>query len=280
MILNLNKKENLYCPICKEKLIIDGTIRYIDCCNTTNISDKYICKNNKCYLYNNSYWNDYGDYFSLNHISFEKKFGHTKYAALNSFAKKIEIEIYKKGLKDKTYLSPLLTLLWLKPYIEHNYKADKWGNILKKTYKLKFLKKQKDSKEYNIYYISGIKMFFFSLKQFKIKYKKYLNNKTENIIYEIYNEFNDNWDKRNYKKLYKKYIKIRYFHIINNIKKEYNFYKKLNKYRYKKITENDFNELLKICPNNINLIYKLKNISASGKILDNFIRKEKLLAIL
>ena len=61
-----------------------------------------------------------------------------------NFSKKSEVEIYKKGLKSKTYLPAFLCLWFLKPYIEYTYKGDEWGNVLKKGFKIKFLKKDEN----------------------------------------------------------------------------------------------------------------------------------------
>jgi hypothetical protein len=277
------EREDLYCPICKKKLEIDGTFIYEDICNTDIRSDKYICINKECGLYKKSFWNDSGEYFcgELGLFEFEKKFGHTKYAAFNSISKNSEVEIYKKGLKKKTMLSPALTLWWLKPYIEHNYKADNWGNILKRSYKLKFLKKEKDADDYYIHYISGVRMFFFSINYFKSnKYKPYKKTPNEYNIKEIYKEIYDTWDKRFYKKVVKKYLKIRYFFILDDINEKYTFYEKLNEYKYNKITKKEYDILLNICPKDIDLIHKLTSIGAKGKYLDKMIRKEKILSII
>lgn len=110
-------------------------------------------------------------------------FPHDTYAALNSFAKKCEVEIYGKVIKNgkllkrKIYLSPWLTFGWLKPYIEFKYKSNEMGEVLGRSWKLQFLRKEKGRKEYCIHYISGSYMFRFCLKQFNKDLKDYKEKK-------------------------------------------------------------------------------------------------------
>lgn len=87
-------------------------------------------------------------------------FSDDKYAALNSMAKRQEIEIYGKGLKRKIYLSEWWTLKMLKPLIEFKYKGDEMGNVLGRTWKLRWLYKEKGSNYYSTYYTLPIMSFF------------------------------------------------------------------------------------------------------------------------
>jgi len=127
------------CPKCKTELIISGQERLQTLSehvsnpnNEPSLKDKYICINTSCLCYNNVCWNDdgetYGGYrlFSKNELT----------SPYGSFQRKMEIEVYKKGLKRYTKLPAWLMLWFLKPVIEHEYNADEDGNVLSKFYKL------------------------------------------------------------------------------------------------------------------------------------------------
>ena len=76
----------------------------------------------------------------------------------------MEVEIYAKGLRKKIYLSPILTFGWLKPLIEIKYKGNDMGEVLGKSYKLKFLKKDGD-RGYCTYYSSPLYSLWFSIEE-------------------------------------------------------------------------------------------------------------------
>ena len=170
----------------------------------------------------------------------------------------------------------------LRQYIEYKYKEDNWGNVIKRSYKLRFLRKEKGADGYYIHYISGIHMFFFSINYFKRNYyKKYISDKiNEYNINEIYNEIYDSWDHRLYKKIFKKYLKLRYYYILSDIKIKHNFYKLINKYKYNNITKKEYDSLLKSSPTDFNVLSHLVSVGAKGKYLDKIIRKEKILSVI
>lgn len=189
---------DMYCPCCGEKLISNGRFQYEDICESTTYSNKNQCPNDDCVM--NDYdcmWSDDGDFFSKN-MKYRRTdliFPDDKYAALNSFSKRMEVEIYKKGLKKKTYLSHWFCLGLLKPYIEYEYKGDDWGNVLKRSFKIKFLKKDVDSSEYCIHYISGIHMLIFVLKRFLRNKKSFSKKPTKYNVRELLESFDrPKWD--------------------------------------------------------------------------------------
>lgn len=139
----------MLCPKCKQKLMVTGQERletideHVMCVEQPSLKDVYQCINDNCQCNHYGFmWNDYGDFYSgKNFKASNKVFPDDKYAALDSHAKQSEVEIYKKGLKKAIYFHPIFCLWFLKPFIEINYKSNLMGEILKKTYHLRFLKK-------------------------------------------------------------------------------------------------------------------------------------------
>lgn len=182
------EKLEMYCPICKEKLEFKNWKNYVDDLGNNSYTTFYKCINNDCELnINNCEWDYQGNYYSggLSFKDCKRLFPDNNYAAFNSISKKHGVEIYKNGLKKKTYLHPIFCLFLLKPFIEYNYKSDYWGRILKKSYKLKFLKYSKTHKTYSSYYTSGLVMLLFTFKEFKRKLKQYEKNNNKYIVKEI-----------------------------------------------------------------------------------------------
>jgi len=201
------------CPLCKSKLETDPdepTFIFEDAALSEIRTTKHICVNENCELNHKSYWNDYGDFFSgkLDFTRRRELFPDNTYGALNSMAKRHEVEIYKNGLRKSFYLSPWFTLTWLKPMIEFNYKGDEMGNILKRTYKLKFLYRS-NSKEYTTFYTSSISSLFYRIKKTRRDiniYKKTGSNYSLIQIHKWYNFRTENL--KCYEKVYKKYVDI------------------------------------------------------------------------
>ena len=195
---------DMYCPCCGEKLISNGTFQYEDCCESVIYSDKNQCSNEDCIMFDyKCVWSNDGLFFSMDmrYRRTDLIFPDDNYSALNSFSKRMEVEIYKKGLKKKTYLSHWLCLGLLKPYIEYNYKGDDWGNVLKRSFKIEFLKKDSDRNEYCIHYTSGIHMLIYVIKVFLRNKKLFSKRPTKYNVKEILESFDrPKWDNRWYKK--------------------------------------------------------------------------------
>ena len=182
-----------------------------DVSDTERHTPKLICTNEECDCCTyDMYWNDYGDFYSGdNYKKSNELFPDHKYGALNSGAKKSEVEIYKNGLKKKTYLSPIFCFYLLQPLIEHNYKGDCWGNVLKKSYKLKFLKK--DDGRFCVYYIFPISSLCWTIKRFYKDKKYYKTHKTKYGFTCLKDYFElAKWDKRWWRKLSKWYFNVFY----------------------------------------------------------------------
>ncbi|MFW6243088.1 MAG: hypothetical protein ACOC2W_02920 [bacterium] len=189
----------MYCPLCEFELGSSGSFRYEDVCGPS-YSQKFVCKNEICTLSKyNSYWNDSGDFFSgdLDYKLCHKLFPTNKFAAYNSFSKKAEVEIYKHGLEKNKRLHPGLCLWFLQPMIEYYYKSDDWGNVIDKSYKIKFLRKSKNSKTYNVLNTFGFKMVKYMISEFKQKYKNFKLKPTTYNKKDLLEFFDKNhWDKR------------------------------------------------------------------------------------
>ena len=274
----MNKTE-LICPICKQHLYYETQFTYYDCCGY-DTSNKNVCINDKCLLsQKNVYWNDYGEFFSRD-FSFEKEFGHKKYAALNSIAKQNEVEIYKVGLKSKKYFSPALMLFILKPYIEYIYKGDKYGNVLSVKRKLKFLKKGDNG--YNIHYISGYHMLLYEIKTFKRFLKAYKKNYNNYFlrkakVYQFKESFEMlSWDKRWWRYLSRFLITIFYKKRLKKIQKDYKFFETIKTFKYRIIYKEDFIHLKKISPFDIFKIIKLEKVKIDEKFLKQILRIKKI----
>lgn len=194
-----SETKEMFCPICKNELVFVDWIVVYGICGEENRC-KYVCTNDDCELHKfESFWDDNGEFYSKN-LPFERMlelFPTNEYSAKNSISCQSDKTIYKKGLKDKTYLSPIFCLWFLKPYIEHCYNADNYGIITKKWYKLKFLKREKGSKTYNIYYLSGVHMFMFNFREYRKHKKSFLKYPATHDIQQLLSYFElSSWDKR------------------------------------------------------------------------------------
>jgi len=272
----------MLCPLCKNKLITDPdepSFIFEDAALSQIHTTKHICDNKDCELYHKSYWNDYGDFFSGN-LDFKRSnelFPHNQYAAYNSIAKKHEVEIYKNGLKSKTYLSPWLTFGWLKPVIEHNYKGDEMGNILKRTYKLKFLYRS-NSKEYTTYYTSGLSKLYRKINRLTKQVKNYKEKNSMYSLLQIYKWYNfRNQNLIWYEKFYKFYIRSFYRKILK-LSENYTYFLDYIE-KIKEITEKDYLYFEKNL-HGINILSHMIKYNCYGEIIDRKIREQKLIRIL
>lgn len=193
------ENEEMYCPICKTRLVTAGWFIYDDVCGESE-SVKYICPKEGCDLHTHgSFWNYYGDFFSGN-LPWKLcrlLFPEDQYAALNTCAKESEVCICGKGLKRKIYLHPAFAFWIMQPYIEFKYKGDKMGNVLGRKWKLGFLKWDKQSKRYCTVYTSGTHMLIWTFKRFLRAYSDFYKTKTPYACKELLERYEKrSWDKR------------------------------------------------------------------------------------
>lgn len=232
----------MYCPSCLSKLEAKGYFRYEDVCGLSIGSTKWMCPSKGflnpktgqfeqclCNKYE-TFWNDGGDFFSGREYRWYEKgckkiefiHGPDTYAAFNSFAKDAEVSIYGKNLKRKIYLHPALCLWVLRPFIEFHYKSNPMGDILKRTWKIQFLKKSSGMRGYGVLWVSPFRMIKFCIKKFHREvahYKKHPDGKY--AIQTLYREFEeDKWDKRWWRKVVRVYQHLFYFRLRKKIQEK------------------------------------------------------------
>lgn len=201
------EKNIMHCPNCHNKLA-DGEPRKFETlsdhvCDPNRLNyplrPTFICTNPECFISSTDvFWDESGDLYGWIERG---KVKNDLTSAYPSISRRLDIEIYKKGLKKQLYLHPALMLWFLKPLIEFNYKADDYGNILKRSYKLKFLRKDSwnDKFGYHIYYTFPLASIFRSIKYdwYKISdiKKNGLTDYKKNQLKEMFKPI-ASWDKR------------------------------------------------------------------------------------
>ena len=236
--------KSMYCPSCLTKLECDGLFHYEDCCNSSIYSNKWVCpskgylnpktgKFQQCLCHEaKTFWNDDGDFFSGDEYKMKKEtgkeiefiHGDRCYAAFNSFAKDVEVSIYGTGLKRNIYFHPAWCFWALKPGIEFHYKSDRMGNVISRSWKWKFLKKDNHLNGYCVVWVSPLKMLVWSYKQFKRKRKNYKKDPTNKFtLRELYEEFEPlaKWDKRWWRSFEKWYLSALYPRLKKEVEKNY-----------------------------------------------------------
>lgn len=140
------------CPLCNTELIIKGESRYqnldehvCDPNGTPSIKPEYRCTNIKCLIWNLVFWDEDGSLYVEDYDNYyynkEHFFPNLNGSAINSFDRKMSIEIYRKGLKKDTYLNLIPGFLQLR--IERKYESNYMGEVLDKDYKFEILVKSK-----------------------------------------------------------------------------------------------------------------------------------------
>jgi len=154
------------CPICKSELVVTGQERLetLDehVCNSNgepSLKDKYECLNEQCSGYDRFMWNEDGGLYSKHHGCDSKTFNFIdgNDGAFGSFARRVNVEIYKK---DENFL--LCTILGRKIFIKYLYKSNDDGDVLKRSWKFEILRKD------GTFYISGWSMLLYSIRKFHL----------------------------------------------------------------------------------------------------------------
>lgn len=140
------------CPLCNTELVIRGESQYQNLdehvCDPNGIPSmkpQWRCTNIKCILSNLVFWDEEGSLYveDYDNYNYNKKhfFPNLNTSAMNSFDRKMSIEIYASGLKKDTWFNLIPGKLQLK--IERKYKSNYMGEVLDKDYRFKILVKSK-----------------------------------------------------------------------------------------------------------------------------------------
>lgn len=190
----LDEALQMECPICRSKLVLgQGTRKYETlsdhvCDPNGDVPERpyFVCPNEKCGLHSNSFWDDYGEFYTrldfaesrkIFNISIEDAFRNRKpeccKCAMNSSARKSWFEVYYKE-ESKQYFVGKLGL-----YFYSQITADKFGNITKRKLKIQWLEKNDVGVCHKVW---GSHMFIFMLKQ---GYRDFRQYKKTNDVYFI-----------------------------------------------------------------------------------------------
>lgn len=202
------------CPKCHQELIKGEDQRFetlsdhVSDPNNHNhpLRPTFICNNSECPASKEElFWDEYGEMYGWERTF---KFDNNIYSAYPSFARRMDIEIYKKGLKSQLLLHPCLMLWFLQPMIEFTYKSDDYGNVLKRGYKLVWLKKDhwqpwvKDQWGYHNHYSFPIMMIIKHIKRNISIIKDCSETYKQHAVKELLKPL-PNWDKRWWRKVEK-----------------------------------------------------------------------------
>jgi len=138
------------CPLCETELVVTGQREFetlIEHCSDPNMEeyplrDVYQCTNVDCLCFvNDMFWNDYGEtYFNSPVLDQYKTMRDAcpNLAPFGSYERQASVEIYKEGVR--RYYKPMPIVFGRQLAILCEYEADMDGNILKRWYKLRFLR--------------------------------------------------------------------------------------------------------------------------------------------
>lgn len=219
------------CPSCKSPVVITKQERFETLeehvCNPNMevhpLRDAYQCSDKNCITKkNNIFWDYNGDrYGSVKKdgdwvMDDKKYFIDDNDSPFGSYRRRINVEIYKVGLKDNVFLSPAFALWFLQPYIQYDYVADNNGKILKTKRSISFLKKDKRSGTYSYKYIPFWRTWSFLYNNFIDNIRIYNENDDISSLNNAFEPaFNRAWVYKWFEKFtkifYKKYYKISKF---------------------------------------------------------------------
>lgn len=144
--------KNWLCPSCKSPVIITGQKEYetlSEHVSNPNLDsypqrDAYQCSDENCITKKNDiFWSYMGERYGVINNTFHDDhfFINKNDAPFGSSQRKYNVEIYKKGLKDSIFLPNFLFFNQLKAFIEIDYVSNTNGDVLKRKFRLKFIKK-------------------------------------------------------------------------------------------------------------------------------------------
>lgn len=231
------------CPICGEELV-EGMGRRYETIDehvsnpngTPCLKPTLVCENDSRYKYpyddkftscpfNKSVFWDYhsGDYYILKgfgdtireHEKFLKELAHNNmFEARDSFARKMQIDIYKKK---RIELFRLFRWRWA---IDFKFTGDEDGNVVKRRPHIQMFATDDGGNSWH-YTTTFITSFLHSVSVFRNTLKRYREHPTNKYVQDdVKKEFEPlpDWDKRFYRRLYKWYIHTFYSKVENRLK--------------------------------------------------------------
>lgn len=207
----------MLCPCCKSEIIIGSEKRYqtLDehVCSPNDDSPMrltLICSEPSCITRGHDvFWDADGDMYGGFTIPDFTFIGGNN-SPFNSLARRLNIEIYKVGVKDKTELSPAWLLGFYQPIIQWEYQANENGEVLKRSFSIRYLKKA-GGKKYSVYVTPFWETARFLWDRFKRSRDNYRKTKSQFALEQMFKEANNRaWVYRTFEKLvqlrYRKYF--------------------------------------------------------------------------
>lgn len=201
------------CPSCESKITFGEVARYqtLDehVCSpnsTPKLRRTLICSNRECITRKkNIFWDEYGDRYG-GFLVKDSSFINQNDSPFGSLGRRLNVEVHKKGVKDKTYLSPLLLFNIYQPVIVFDYTADVTGKVLKKRFHIEYLKREsysgKKTKEFCIYVIPFWKTFKYLNSNFKHSLHVYKETKNDLFLTRAFEPaINRAWVYRTFEKI-------------------------------------------------------------------------------
>ena len=128
---------------------------------------KYSLYNGEAYhtaMYDNHFFDNNFNVKTMHQNEFEE-LNTYRISAGNSVSAACDVAVYKQGQIQDILFSPILTFGIVRPILEFSYDANKQGEVTKTRIALKFLRYDKDLKEYSVYKTSYLNMLFFVIKE-------------------------------------------------------------------------------------------------------------------
>jgi hypothetical protein len=164
------------CPICHTELVITGqarleTLEEHVCGSGREVSlkDKYECPEKNCLAHGIYCWNEMGEEYVEDFVK-SRKFDKLNMAPYGSFQRQMNVEIYKKGLPDRT---KSIKIGRYKMFFEYKYVADEDGRVLLRKKVFTMTKQDKDCPDCHIYVSNPFERLWW--KMFPPKWLKQMN---------------------------------------------------------------------------------------------------------
>lgn len=214
----------MLCPCCKSEIIKGDKARFqtseehVSIPNATPpLRSTLVCSNSDCITRkHDTFWDWNGDRYGGYDIN-ESEFINSNDAPFGTISRRLNVEIYKKGLKKKKYLSPKWMFNIYQPVLEWNYKSNEDGEVLKKWISISYLKKDEQDGRFCL----GVTPFWrthqFLWHRFKNNIKRYKKNKDSYFLKKAFEpSANRSWPYRAFEKIiqalypshYNEYLKL------------------------------------------------------------------------